>query len=216
MNLSYIETEVKMPLMSLPVRTVIATTSQGRVMISPGSRITAEAYSQCPGITDIVAPNLFHCAGVPNAAKAYPAAKIWGVQGTKLAKPDISWTDELTTKNWKYQKELAVVCMGGMPKVNEAVFIHHETKSLIVTDLCFNMLDRTGFGAWLILSLFGTYNKFAVSKFMLKFLKDRNEFQKSLDELFSYDFENVVVSHGNNIHGNGKQVLRQALQSRGL
>lgn len=216
MTLTFIETEVKMPLMSLPVRTPLVKTAAGVIMISPGSRITPEIYSQHSGVTDIVGPNLFHCAGVPAAAVAYPKAKKWGVQGARLAKHEISWDEELTPVNWPYQQELAVVCTSGMPKVNEAVFIHHETKSLIVSDLCFNMTDRGGFGAWIILSLFGTYQKFAVSKFLLKFIKDKPAFEKSLAEIYSFNFENIIVSHGQNIQGNAKNVLLKALAERGL
>jgi len=210
------ETLLKMPLMQLPVRTPLISLANAKVLVSPGSRLRPEQLQKMAGATDIIAPNLFHCAGVPKAAAALPQAKLWVVQGGMAAKPDIPWSAELTESAWPYTDELPFVAIGGMPAFNEAVFIHKKSKSLIVSDLCFNMRDVRGFGSWLILNLFGTYRKLGVSRFFMKFVKDREAFTKSMEELFSYDFDNIIVSHGDNVMGGGRRRLLEALQERGI
>lgn len=64
------ETLLKMPLMQLPVRTPLISLANAKVLVSPGSRLRPEQLQEMAGATDIIAPNLFHCAGVPKAAAA--------------------------------------------------------------------------------------------------------------------------------------------------
>ena len=214
-GLVFLDTVIKMPLMSLPVRSVVVATGKGQVLISPGSKTTKEQYQGVGQIATIVAPNLLHCAGVPLATTCFPKAEVWGPEGARKQKPDMPWQKEMNEAPWPYQDEIFPIFIAGMPKVNETVFLHKKSKTLIVTDLCFNMQEVSGFGAWIILNLFGTYKKFGVSKFLVKFIKDHEAFRRSLDALFVHDFDNIVLSHGSNVLGGGKEKLKAALSERG-
>jgi hypothetical protein len=202
--------------MTLPVRSVLASVSAGGVLISPGSGLTIEQLESLKCVTDLVAPNLLHCAGIPNAGRVFPKARIWGPLNCISAKPNINWTHEISPKNWPFQNELSVLQIEGLPRTNECVFVHKKSKTLIVCDLCFNLTHPQGIGAWIILHLMGTYQKFAISKLVIKMIKDHVAFQKSIANIFSYDFENIVVSHGEIISGNGKEILRQAFLKHGI
>lgn len=215
-GLVFLESKKKMPLMELPVRSTNVSLPNAGILISPGSNLTAEQLRTLPRVTDILAPNLLHSAGVPLAASVFPEAKLWGVPGLKKLKPSIQWTHDLSPQNWHYQEELALIPLMGMPKVREAVFFHKRTKSLIVTDLCFNLMAARGLGAKIILGLFGTYRQFGVSRFFAKFIEDKAAFENSLDQIFSYDFQNIIVSHGDNLKGHGREHLLKALQQRGF
>ncbi len=93
--------------------------------------------------------------------------------------------------------------IAGMPKLNEIVFFHKQSNTLFVTDLCFNVLSDSSVGGWLLYHIFGTYQRFAMSKILIKFVTDQAAFQTSLVTLFACDFENIVVSHGCVIKGDG-------------
>lgn len=215
-QLVFLESIKQMPMMQLPVRSVYVPLPNKGVLISPGSCLEMDQLRTLPNVTDVVAPNLFHCTGIPQASRLFPDARRWGAPGVKKEKPKILWTDELELNHWSYQKELPMVILQGMPKVNEVIFLHPESKSLIVTDLCFNMKNVRGIGAWIILHLFGTYQKLAVSKFFMRFVDDRVAFEQSLKEVMALDFDNVIMSHGENIIGDGKVKLLFALRERGL
>lgn len=204
-----------MPLLSLPVRSTFVSLEKNGLLISPGSCLDLNQLKTLTGVTDIIAPSLFHCGGIPKAHSVFPNSKVWGPIGASEVKSKINWTHELSTSQWPYNDQLALIEIKGMPKVNEIVFFHRETKSLIISDLCFNMVDASGLGAWIILNLFGTYRKLAVSKFFLKLVQDRNAFEQSLKILFSYDFENIIVSHGANVMGQGRSKLIKAFADRG-
>lgn len=215
-NLIYIESMLKMPLMALPVRTVVVPIGDRKVILSPGSKLDSSRYDRSWNVTEIVAPNLFHGAGVKKAKQVYPNSQVWGCVGIEQKRPKVSWDRILGVDPWPYQDELSVESIAGMPSVSENVFIHKPSKSLIVTDLCFNIVNDSSFGARLILGLFGTYKKVGTSRFFAAFIKDRDSFRQSMKNIFAYDFENIIVSHGENVIGNGKEALRAALRERGL
>lgn len=215
-NITILESVVKMPLMGLPVNTPVVKLKTGIVMISPGSQLKDLDYQKVSGVTDLVAPNLLHSAGIPHAHKSFPQAKVWGVKGLEKLKKDIHWDHVLSPEAWPYQEELPIFHLGGMPNVREVVFYHRESKTLIVTDLFFNMVNVKGVGAWIILNIFGTYGKFAVSRLLAKYIKDQKEFENSLSEILRLDIENIIVSHGENVVGNAKMKLAGALNERGF
>lgn len=210
-NITLLHSVVKMPLMALPVCTPVVHLKNGsHILISPGSQLHRDTLRALPNVTDIVAPNLFHLAGVPKAASIFNQARIWGVLGASEKRKDIKWSHQLFKDNWPYQDELAAFAIDGMPKVNEVLFIHRESKSLIITDLAFNLHNMKGFGAWLILHLFGTYNRFAISRFFLSAVKDQQAFRKSIERVLAEPFDNIIVSHGDHIYGQGRDALKLA------
>lgn len=209
-GLVFLDSTVQMPLLQLPVRTVSVDVSSGRVLISPGSKLSEDQLRSLGSVTDIVAPNLFHCAGVPKAAQVFPQAKIWAPAGASEQKDYLQSAVILTPETWPYQKELACFAIGGMPKVNEMVFIHRESRSLIVSDLAFNLLDVKGLGPWIILNLFGTYKRFGISRFYYKFASDKKAFGESIERLLQEDFDRIVVGHGTIVESGGRQLLAEA------
>jgi hypothetical protein len=215
-QLQFIDSALKMPLMELPVRSVLVTVRDRRILISPGSKTPRETYSTMPDVTDIVAPNLLHSAGVPKAAAAFPKATLWAVSGLKEKRADIAWSKTLTKDEWSFGDELTLIPIDGMPSLNEVVFIHQASRTLIVTDLCFNMRHPKGLGTRLLQTVFGTYNRFAVSRLFTSAIKDREAFERSMKEILTHDFDNIVMSHGDELKGGARVQLEAALKERGL
>lgn len=215
-HIACLSSEVKIPMMNLPVRSTFVKCSTGGVLISPGSSLDVVKLNGLNGVTDLVAPNLFHCAGIKRSLSVFPQATVWGPVGARTLKPDIPWSKELSLSAWPYQDELSMVTLSGIPSLNEAIFYHRESRSLIITDLCFNLSNPSGIGAWFVLNLAGTYKKCAVSRLFLREVKDRISFKNSLEEVLTFDFDNVILAHGDNLIGNGKARLLEALKKRDL
>lgn len=206
---------LKMPLVQLPVRSSLIHLSNGKsVLLSPHPSLTEEEFTRMGDVTDIVAPNLFHHLGIKKAVAALPDAKLWGVPGFELKRKDLEWQSFVTEANWGYNDELAAIPLAGMPKVNECLFVHKPSKTLFVTDLCFNILDSKGFGAWLIYSLFDTNRRFAISKFLARAVTDKAAFQASIEQLMAHDFDTIVPCHGSVVTENAKAKLQIALRAR--
>jgi hypothetical protein len=206
---------LSMPLVKLPLTTSLIKLSNDKtLLLSPHPSLTVEDFQSMGNVTDIVAPSLLHHLGIKNAVAALPQAKLWGASGLEQKQKDIAWSHFLDEENWPYNNELVAIHLAGMPKINEFAFFHKASKTLFVTDLCFNILDDSGLGGWLIYNIFGTYKRLAVSKLLIKAVTDKAAFQQSLAHLFSYDFDDIVVCHGSVVKGGGRAKLLAALKER--
>ncbi len=213
-----LHSSISMPLMKLPVTSVALRTSRGVILVAPGKKTPAQeaALSSFGRVTDIVAPNLLHHVSIHLAQKTFPEATIWGVEGFKKKRPDVAWDKVLDAKSWNYSDEIRAFPIAGIPEINECVFLHMKSKTLLVTDLFFNLLDAKGIGAWMILKMFGTYRRFGVSSFYLRNVKDKEAFKNSLKIIGACDFESIVMSHGDPVTENAKVLFSSALKERDL
>lgn len=213
-QLIFLDSVLKMPGMPLPVRSVFVPLEKAGVLISPGTKLQPSDYQKLPQVTDLIGSNLLHTAGIPKALQSFPKARVWLPEDhEQKLKTKISGST-LTKEAWPFQAELAMITIKGMPKVNEVVFVHKKTGSLIVTDLGFNLTKVSGLGPWIILNLFGSYKRFALSKFYLRNIVDRKAFQDSIYEMMQFDFDQIIVSHGENIYSGGKEIFKKALAER--
>lgn len=206
-----IEFFIRMPIMALPARTTVVRLAKGVIVLSPGPDVDVEQCAQLGPVTDIVAPNLFHHLGVKRAVDRLPNAKLWGAPGLAAKCPGIRWDAVLSADTWPYQDELPLVVLQGMPKVNEAIFFHKKSRTLLATDLCFNILQPRGVGAWIILHVFSTYGRFGVSRLIQRMITDKSAFEHSLTEVFAFNFDNLVMAHGDIVMGGARERLRAAL-----
>lgn len=214
-DLRFLECQIQMPLMSLPVRSTIVTLPQAVLLISPGSQLTSEDLKTAGAVTDIIAPSLLHCGGMRQAHQVFPKARLWGPPGASTRKPEIPWTDTLSETHWPFQKELKLLELHGAPRFQEMIFFHQKSKSLIVTDLFFNVEAPQGFGSWLIMSAFGTYKRFAMSRLFASAIQDKEAFTASLENILQEDFETIIMAHGSPLKA-GPQEALQALRRRGF
>lgn len=212
--IKHVETEIKMPLMMLPVRSTLVKYQDRGILLSPGSRMTTDDYAQLGKITDLVATNTFHVAGIRKALEFFPRATVWIPTGAKInfESPNIKI---LGRDLWPYTDAIQIIEVKGMPKINEFLFYIKETKSLFVTDLFFNLLKSTGIGSMIILSMFGTYKKFGLSRFLNKFITDKEAFQNSIRGLKEMDLHEIIPSHGDILKENIASHLESALLERG-
>ncbi len=215
-NTTFLDSIRPMPLTGLPVRTLVIQLDSARVLLAPGSKLTDEQLRAAGAVTDIVGPNLLHLEGVPRAAATFPDAKVWGPAGAAEKMPDVRWTGVLDPASWPFESELPLLEIRGMPTIGEVVFLHRASRSLVVTDLFFNMMDASGLGARIIFGLFGTWKRFALSRMFVSRVTDKAAFRASLDALKAWDFDDVVVSHGRVVEGGGRAAVAAALAERGF
>jgi glyoxylase-like metal-dependent hydrolase (beta-lactamase superfamily II) len=213
-DLIYLDTTLKMPGMALPVRSAVIQLRNARVLFGPGSKQTAEQYQAAGAITDIVAPSVLHTAGMAKAAAQYPNARLWGPAGATKKLPQLKWHG--TFESWPYADELAIIPLAGMAKAQEYLALHRASRTLFATDLVFNLDQASGFAAKIILSMFGTYRRFAVSRLFMMYVTDKNAFKKSVEKIPALDFDRVVPSHGAIVETDGKARMIAALKERKL
>lgn len=123
----------------------------------------------------------------------------------------------LTSPPTEWQGQLEVLAIAGMPKLNEHVFLHVPSRTLIVADLVFNV--PTTAGAWvrfLLRMASGLKGGPGVSRIFLAEVKDREAFQQSLAKMMQWDFDRVIVGHGDIIERDGKETLARIFREKCL
>lgn len=206
-----------LPGIHLPVRAVLVTTELGNILLSPidfSARQIDEIRSQGEVIA-IVEPNTFHNKWAMSAKRAFPKAPLWGVPGSAKRNAKARWEKTLTVDEWPFEAELPHQFLAGADKINEVVFLELSTRTLLVTDLVFNILKPKGVLAPLAFRMMGYYKRFAVSTVWGRAVKDRPAFAASLQRVLAWDFDRLIMSHGKMIASGAKPKLEAALREAG-
>lgn len=159
----------------------------------------------------LIAPSMFHDLYWPAWFAAYPRARFCAAHGVCEEHPELPFTDVLganTPAPWS--TDLGQALLGGMPKVNETVFLHPASKTLIAADMAFNHDGNVDFATGLVLRLAGCHSGFNVSRFYKLFIGDRKSMRHSVDEVLDWDFERIVLGHGHIVQKDGRQILEDA------
>ena len=160
----------------------------------------------------LVAPNRFHLLHIGSCLESYPEAQVWGAPRLPEKRKDIKF-EGVIKRDTKFGKdgELQHLLFEGMPLMNEVVFYHPESRTLIVSDLLFNFPKDVSFGFGLFLRLFGLHGEPCLSWLERLFLiKDRNKARESAKKVLSLDFDRVVLAHRDIIPAGGKEIVRKA------
>jgi hypothetical protein len=188
----------------LPVRMVVVRRQDGSLWVHSPIPLDAElcsAIDALGSVQSLVAPNVFHTSFLAAARERYPAAQVFAAPGAAPKLSGVEPITELTDGAEHWAPELDVVHVGGLPKVDEYAFYHRPSRSLIVTDLLFNMGETKGWLTPLILLMVGTRSGCACSRLTRSLRTDPVAVAASLDRLLALPFDRVIVAHGDALEG---------------
>jgi hypothetical protein len=159
-------------------------------------------------VTYIITPNAFHGLFVDDWIKAFPEAHYLTA---KIEQGNQSASRALSESNIAdLSPVLDVALVHGIPKLNEFAFYHNASRTLVLTDLAFNIGKDGSFWTRIFFSLNDAYGTFGPSRLMRSMIEDRATFKQSLLKILEWDFERIIVSHGDIVAKNGQEVMRSA------
>jgi hypothetical protein len=100
--------------------------------------------------------------------------------------------------------------MAGMPRVQEHVFVQHDTGSLIVADMIFNVPRVGGWFDRLLLKMADIGVRPGPSRLWRTLIKDRRAFGASLEHVLSWKFDRIMPGHGECVPSGGRELLAGA------
>lgn len=218
MKLLFLEDHIAMPIMKLPVRCVAVKTNKGVILISP-IKFSSDQLQQIVELGEVIAivsPSLIHSMFMKKACKRFPNAQVWVPPGMHEKFPEMKIDKVFGQDTWPYQDQIEIEVIQGVKKVTEVAFYLKELKTIVVCDLVFNLQHPHGVGARIFPRFLGTYKKFAISRLWNIFMKDRQLFGQSLQNIFKWDFDQVIMAHGEVLTSNGRQLLMQSAKDRGF
>lgn len=156
-----------------------------------------------------VAPNRFHHLHAGEVAQAYPEARLWVAAGVERKRPDLAIAGVLTDDApAEWRRELDQLYFRGRPFENEVVFRHRASRTLLLCDLAFNFGPTAPVVTRLVMTLLGGYRCFRPTRLDPFLIRDRSAARRSLEQILAWDFDRVVVAHGDVLESGGRDALR--------
>lgn len=194
--------------------TVIRLRGGGLVLHSPvpiDDALAAELAALGP-VEHLVAPCCLHHLFLPDAIARYPGATVHGAPGLAEKRGDIRFDAVLGAGPAAWDGELETRRIEGAPKIGEVVFYHRATRTLIVTDLVFNIHEVKTWITVLVLRFIArAYRAFAQSRVWRFVTVDRAAAAASARDVLAWDIERVVMAHGRVVEHDARAQLERAL-----
>lgn len=179
-----------------------------------------DQINQLGNVSDIVAPNLYHHLFLNKCKKKYPNATLWATSGLQDKCPDLLIDQVLSDHTIKSFNGLEAAQVAGfntfdikgyMP-LNEWVFFHAKSRTLIITDLAFHFDHQSSPSAQLISKVLGGYQQLRPSLLEKIATRDKEQVRQSLQPILAWDFERVIMAHGSIIEQDGKRQFQRGYE----
>jgi len=160
----------------------------------------------------LMAPNLMHNLFINQWKQHYSEALLIAPKHIKEVDYDIS-LEEITQSeksNLIIPSNLRVQFIAGMKGLHEYALIHIPSGTLVLTDLAFNINNVKGIWSNIFFRLYGAYGKFGPTYLTKFIIKNKAKFSQSIETIFSYDFDKIIVSHGDLVARDGKSHFSKA------
>jgi Domain of unknown function (DUF4336) len=160
-------------------------------------------------VSFVVAPNKSHHLFFLDCLEAFPSAQGFIAPGLAVKRPDLARFATIPDKA-PWSADLHGHFIKGLPIIDETVWFHDRTGSLIVTDLlfCFSR-SHHGLAAW-ISHLLGVRGTLGMSRTMKLAIKDKTLFKASVRPLLSLPVQRVILAHDQVIEEDAARKLQHA------
>ena len=192
--------------------------ADGRVVIHSSAPFTAEdavAIRRFGVPSWLVEATLMHDTFARPVSAVFPDlpylapdgfAKLSGVPTRPLYPPPSAWAGEIE-----------VLKVEGLRKINEHALFHRASRVLVLADLFFHFpVDSRSWPRFFARYIMRLPRLSGVSAFVRLMIRDREAFAFSMKKMLKWDFEQIVVGHGEPIQNDAKRIVAQALRDRGF
>jgi hypothetical protein len=199
-------------------RTTVIRLSNGELIIhspSPLDEQLVERIRDIGPVAHLIAPGSYHYFHVTVWQEAFPEATVWICPGVERKQPDLEFDwflSDHAPNAWA--DEIDQVLVRGNRLMWEVVFVDRPSKTLIVTDLVENIGEKSGavgwqFKLWWKVVFRMWDNPKPAPEYQMGW-KNKRAAKRSLERILEWDFDRIVLSHGDNIEADAKAVLRKA------
>lgn len=167
----------------------------------------------------VIAPSAMHHLYIGEYMRAYPKAQFFAAEGVAKKRPELRFHGVLGDRpEFLWGSDLDQLPIHGC-KTNEVAFLHRASHTLILTDWLFNFSSRpSGPGGthsrslWtrLYLRLAGAWGGPRQSRLLRSMITDKAAARDSTDRILAWDFDRIIVAHGDIIPADGRTALREA------
>jgi len=200
---------------ALTTRMTIVRLANGTLLVHSPIHLTDELRSAAESagpVRFIVAPNRFHHLFVADWQKAYPDAQTFCAPGLDTKRADLKFTAILgDDPPPAWADEIDQAFMRALPPLNEIIFFHRKSRTVIFTDLLFNIARHDSAYARFLLRLDGAFRGPAIPRSFRLLLRHRRVGCVAfLDRLQSWNVDRAILAHGELIESGAKPAIERA------
>lgn len=160
-------------------------------------------------VRGLVAASTCHHLFVADAQRAFPGVPTYAIAGLERKRPDLALRplpDEL------WARELERVAVGNRV-MRELVLLHRPSRAVVAVDLVEHIGDATPgvdrvMRMWI--KLLGMWNKPRAAPELRWLTRDRAAARQAIERILSWDFDKMVIAHGELFEHDAKAALREA------
>ncbi|MEZ4247658.1 MAG: hypothetical protein R3B99_05400 [Polyangiales bacterium] len=193
-------------------RMTVLETSEGLLVHSPIARPIEDVATRGEP-RFVLAPNLFHHLHVGPWIDAGVAT--WAARGLPDKRRDVTFTGVVEPGVQPFGSDVVALPLTCFSFSNEVVLLHRPSRTLVVTDLCFHLTPEFGWGTRAAMWMLGGYpgcKTTVVERWGMK----RELARRELGEIVAWDFDRLVLAHGEVIEKGGKDAFVGAFRWLGL
>jgi Domain of unknown function (DUF4336) len=161
-------------------------------------------------VKHIVSPNKLHHLFLGAAVAAYPDARLHVPPGLVEKRPEFSsgvlLTDEVPGF---WAGVLAQLVVSGSSFMQEVVFLHYRSRTLIVADLCENFGQHSPLLTRIVAWVFRMYGRPRMPPDWQLSFQDHPARRASFSRLLTWDFDRVILAHGALLYSGAKQIFQR-------
>lgn len=165
-------------------------------------------------VAAIIAPGNFHWLHVRSCQAAFPDAVTYVCPGVEKRARGLAFDAVLGDEAPPlWAGELSQVAIQGTRMMREVAFFHHASKTLILVDLIENVTRATPGTNWflrVVFRLIGMWNRPRPAPEYWFAWGDKALVRQGLERILAWDFERVILSHGDLVVSDAKQVAARA------
>lgn len=184
----------------------------GRLLLHSPIVLDAQLRSELDAIGQVayaVAPNRVHHLYAGDVATAYPGTRLWIAPGLETKRPDLQYEAILGDEPpAEWRDEVDQTFFRGRPYENEVTFFHRASRTLITCDMAFNFGPSTPAPTRLLMKAIRSYGKLGPSKLDPLLIRHRPSARASLERILAWDFDRVIVAHGDVQETGGHALMR--------
>lgn len=157
-----------------------------------------------------IAPNRFHHLYIGAYRDAFPGLRLYAAPGLVDKRRDLTFDAELTdAPPPEWAGTLDQVHVDGIPLISEVVFLHRPSRTLLICDLAFHFGPDAPLLTRCIFRVAGGYGRLGPTWLEWLLLRDRAAARRAMAQVLAWDFDRVIVSHGEVLESGGREAMRE-------
>lgn len=196
-------------------RMTVIRLENGKLFIHSPIELSPELKQELDKLGEIgfvVSPFKRHYMHLKEFFVAYPNARFYAPPNFKFGSlPEVHFSGRLKhTPRAEWTKDLDQTAIRGNALVDEIVFLHKPSRSLILTDLCFNIPADRSKTTQVIAGVLGVKQQLAPSRTFKLMTRNRTLLRQSIRKILKWDFDRVIIAHGDIVESGGKDEFKNA------